>query len=174
MVVGEHSTQPTVSYVGHARPDSFVGYNFSCLMLGAYEEYLLATGSYACDVGQRLAEQRVGFLQVNDVDPILGTVDVRLHFGVPSPGLVPKVGAGFQHVSHTDVTRHSLSSSFASTPNPGIPRTRRSSGCAMNKYDTKTTEIGGTLHGASREYKKKNMRAFNGGAKALDRVGGRW
>jgi hypothetical protein len=40
----------------------------------------------------------------------------------------------------------------------------------MNKYGTKTTEIARTIHAVLREHKKKKVRAFNGGAKALDRV----
>ena len=95
LVVGEHAAQPTVGHVGHFRPNCFVGNHFPCLVLGAHEEHLVAAGRHAGNVLQRLTEQRVGLLQVDDVDPVLGTVDVRLHFGVPTPGLVPEMGAGF-------------------------------------------------------------------------------
>jgi hypothetical protein len=66
------------------------------LLLGAYKENF-ATGGDGFDhivVGAVEAVNRL--LQVEDVDTVAGPKDIRLHFGVPTAGLVTEVGTGFE------------------------------------------------------------------------------
>ena len=42
-------------------------------------------------------------LEVDDVNLVAMTKNERRHFRIPEAGLVPKVNAGFQHLTHGDL-----------------------------------------------------------------------
>jgi len=49
---------------------------------------------------QSLFERRLRLFEVDDVDLVAVTEDVRGHLGVPETGLVTKVDTRFQHFAH--------------------------------------------------------------------------
>ncbi len=94
------------------------------LALGANEEHLAAGLDRAANEIERTGEQRNALRQIDDVNAIAITKDVRLHLRVPAVGLVAEVGAGFQKLRHRDDgCRHSSLSSIR------LVRCRRCSGC---------------------------------------------
>src|SRR3546814_11327424 len=66
--------------------------------LGADEQDHAALLRDARDEVHRVAEQRHGLFEVDDVDLAAGAEDVRRHLGVPVAGLVAEMQAGFQHL----------------------------------------------------------------------------
>jgi hypothetical protein len=51
---------------------------------------------------QRILEERLRLLEVDDVDLVAMAVDVRGHLRVPEAGLVSEMDPGFQHFTHGD------------------------------------------------------------------------
>ena len=100
--VGEQPAQPALGHVGHAAALGLLGDRLLGLALGADEQDVLALGGQVLHELQRVLEQPVGLLQVDDVDPVALAEDVLLHLRVPAAGLVPEVDARFEQVLHAD------------------------------------------------------------------------
>ncbi len=72
------------------------------MALGAHHQ----DGAAVCSqlLGELLGflEQWQRLFQVDDVNLVAVTEDVRSHLGVPEAGLVTKVDTGFQHLAHSN------------------------------------------------------------------------
>jgi methionyl aminopeptidase len=101
--VGEHAAQPARRHVRHAATLGFFLDRLARAALGAHEQDRTAPLREARDEVHRVAEQRHGLLEVDDVDLAAGAEDVRRHLGVPVAGLVAEMDAGFQHLAHGDL-----------------------------------------------------------------------
>ncbi len=80
------------------------GHGLLGLTLGADKEHLAALGHSVHHLVVSHAEELHGLLQVNDMDAVARAENVGTHLGVPAPGLMPEVHAGFQHLLHADVS----------------------------------------------------------------------
>jgi hypothetical protein len=78
----------------------FGGQNFTGLTLRADHQDRAAVGSQLLGELLCLLEQWQRLFQVDDVDLVAVTKDVRGHLGVPEAGLVTEVDTGFQHFAH--------------------------------------------------------------------------
>src|SRR5699024_7319818 len=100
LVVCKSTTQPSVVDVVHSASFSFLLNCSLSLFLSSYEQDGLAGCS---DVTYKLVSNfclRFCLLKVNDVNVISFSVDVLLHLGVPSSGLVSEVNTCFQKALH--------------------------------------------------------------------------
>jgi hypothetical protein len=64
------------------------------------EQHLAALRGHALDERRRLGIQGLRLFKVDDVDFVAFAEDERSHLGVPEAGLVSKMDARFQHLSH--------------------------------------------------------------------------
>ena len=101
LVIGEHAAQPALIHIGHANPGRLLGNHLGCCTLRTNEHDFLALGRHVAHFDQRFIERRKGFLKIDDVNLVTSTKDKWCHFRVPETGLVAKVHASGQHVSHT-------------------------------------------------------------------------
>ena len=62
--------------------------------------YKVKPGDRIADEVESPVEQLGRFLQVDDVDPVTGAEDIRLHLRVPATGLVSEVDTGLQQGLH--------------------------------------------------------------------------
>jgi hypothetical protein len=79
------------------------------LALGADEQDAAAAGDGLAEEGASPLEELDGLAEVDDEDAVTGAVDVGLHLGVPALGLVAKVGAGFEHLTHANLGHEQFS-----------------------------------------------------------------
>jgi hypothetical protein len=101
--VGEGAAQPTVVDVEHLAPRRLFGDDVASGALGADEQHGAAVGHGLVQEPGGVHQPARRALQVDDVDPVLGAVDVRLHLRVPPTGLVTEVDAGLQEIAQRDV-----------------------------------------------------------------------
>jgi hypothetical protein len=86
----------------HAGALRFLGHQVTRLALGADHQDGAAVGGQLADVAHRLVVLREGDFQVDDMNLVAVTEDVRGHLGVPETGLVAEMDTGFQHFTHGD------------------------------------------------------------------------
>ncbi len=70
------------------------------LTLGTDEENTTTRSSNVTNGLHRAMQHRDGFLQVQDVNVVTGTKDVRFHLRVPTAGVVTKVDTSFHELAH--------------------------------------------------------------------------
>jgi len=106
--VGEHAAEPTLVHIGHVAAVSGLADRVLGLLLGADEQDGAAIGSHVAHevVGGLDAAQRL--VEIDDVDAIALTEDETLHLRVPTPGLMPEVGTGLDHLAHRDDSHGNL------------------------------------------------------------------
>ena len=92
---------------GHLAAQRFLADDFACLALGAHEEQHAPVGGELARELERVLVQRQRLFQVDDVDLVAMTEDVRRHLRIPVPGLVSEMDPGLQHLTHR--RRHSSS-----------------------------------------------------------------
>ena len=98
--VCEHAAEPTGVDKVHTAAFRFFSDRIAGLLLGADKENLAAVLSGVTDKHIRFVQFLDGFLQVDDVNAVSLSENVRCHFRVPSSGLVTKVYASFQKLFH--------------------------------------------------------------------------
>ena len=76
------------------------------LLLGADEQHGAAAARDLVGELLRLREQRLGLEQVDQVDAGPLVEDEAAHLGVPAPGLMTEVDAGFQQLSNANLGGH--------------------------------------------------------------------
>ncbi|MPM90216.1 hypothetical protein SDC9_137334 [bioreactor metagenome] len=98
--VGQHAAEPALVNVRHAGATRFFGEDLASLTLGADKQDIAA-------IGGQLAHEVHGFVvlhhrlfEIDDVDFVAMTEDVRGHTRIPETGLVAEVNTGFQHFAH--------------------------------------------------------------------------
>ena len=94
--VSQHTAQPTFVYEEHVATGSFVFHSFLSLFFGTNEQNVFASSSNFTDEVISFVNFFYSFLQVDDVDTIAFSEDVRSHFRVPTTGLVTKVYTSFK------------------------------------------------------------------------------
>jgi hypothetical protein len=99
---GEQAAEPALGHERHAAALGLLGDRFLRLALGADEQHVLALRGDILNVLQRVLQQPVRLLQVDDVDAVALTEDVLLHLRVPAPGLVAEMHAGLEQVLDRD------------------------------------------------------------------------
>src|SRR5918995_786738 len=104
--VGDHAAQPAVVDVVLAAALGRIGDALGGGGLGADEQHAAAVGHDLADLQQRLLQQRDGLGEIDDMDPVAHPEQVRLHLGVPTPGVVTEMDTRFQQLTHRKC-RHS-------------------------------------------------------------------
>ena len=94
--VGHHAAQPTFVYIEHVAAESFFTDSFLSLFFGAYEQNAFAACSNVTHEVISFFYFFNGFLQVDNVDTVSFSEDVRSHFRVPAAGLMTEMYAGFE------------------------------------------------------------------------------
>ena len=86
-----------------------------CLTLGADKQHTTACSNSIGHGLQRTVQSRNGLGQIDNVDVVACTEDVRSHLRIPPMGLMPKVGAGFKQLTHRKIRQcHGLFSGLSS------------------------------------------------------------
>src|SRR6478672_7620094 len=101
--VGQRAAEPALGHVRHVATLGFFLDRVARGALGANEQDHAALLRDDRDEVHRVAEQRDGLLEVDDVDLAAGAEDVRAHLGIPVTRLVAEMDAGFQHLAHGDL-----------------------------------------------------------------------
>ena len=86
--------------IGHARSRGLLLDNLAGGTLGAHKEDFVLVGCEAFHKFQRFIEGRYRLLEINNVNLVAGTKYVLVHLGIPVTGLVTKVRARLQQVTH--------------------------------------------------------------------------
>jgi hypothetical protein len=87
----------------------------SRLLLGGDEEDFLAIPGDVLNIGLGLLYRLQGFLQVDDVNAVSCAVNVFLHLGVPTGGLVTEMDPCLQQLFHGDFRHLKLLDLFGFT-----------------------------------------------------------
>ena len=87
----------------HGATQSFLLNRFLGCAFRADEQDGAAIGDQLTNELGRLAEQRQGALQIDNMNAIALTENERCHFRIPKTGLVAKMHPRFQHPAHGDV-----------------------------------------------------------------------
>ena len=100
LVVGEHAAEPALVDIGHAYafglfPDDLCGG-----ALGADKQDFLVCRDQSAHVVERLVERGQRVFEIDYVNLVASTENVRCHLRIPKAGLVAEMGAGRQHVAH--------------------------------------------------------------------------
>jgi hypothetical protein len=98
--IGEHAAQPTLVDVGHVATLRFFLHSFARGTLGADEQHLAAVRHNALHEVRSVRVHGLRLLEVDDVDLVSFAENERSHFRVPETGLMSKMDARFQHLSH--------------------------------------------------------------------------
>ena len=106
--VGEHAAQPTLVHIGHVAAISGLADRVLSLLLRADEEDGATVGSHLADEVVRGLDAAQRLIEIDDVDAVALTEDETLHLRVPTPGLVPEVGARLDHLAHRDDSHEML------------------------------------------------------------------
>src|SRR5690606_13295168 len=116
--VGHHAAQPTAVDIGHTAALRFFCNQFTCSALGADEQNFAAASSQLTQVLLRFQVLDNALLEVDNVDLVSLTEDVRSHLRVPVTGLVTEVDSGFQHFTHQ---RHNILQGLGLIPGASHP-----------------------------------------------------
>ena len=98
--VSKHTTKPSLINVEHTTSLSFSFNGLLCLLLSTYKKYCTTFCNSVFDCVVRIVYKANSFLKVDDVDAITLSVDVLLHFRVPSSCLVSEVNTCFKQLLH--------------------------------------------------------------------------
>jgi hypothetical protein len=103
----EGSPQPTMVHKIHTASFGFLFYRLLGLLLGTYKKdrAALSHGINHKIIGGFKKINR--FLQINNVNPIPGPINIGLHFGIPPLGLMTEMNPGLQQLLHRNI-RHTL------------------------------------------------------------------
>ena len=104
--VGEQAAEPAVVDVRLAGRLGDLLDAVAGLLLRADEQHGAAAAGEAVGEALRLAEQRLGAQQVDDVDAAALAVDEAAHLRVPAARLVAEVHAGLQQLPDPDFLSH--------------------------------------------------------------------
>ena len=91
--VGEHAPQPTLRDVIHAAPCGFCFHDVDGLTLGAHKEDRFSGRNGIPDKVIGVEKEFGGLLQINEINAVSFSEEIRLHFGIPAIGLMPKMYA---------------------------------------------------------------------------------
>ena len=87
-----------------------LGDRLRSLTLGAHKQHAAASSHGVAHELQRAIQMRHGLRQVDDMNFVAGTVNIRAHFRVPAMCLVAKMYASFQKLTHGERRqRHGIS-----------------------------------------------------------------
>jgi hypothetical protein len=100
--VGEHAAQPAVVDVMLAGTARRLGDRLLRLALGADEQHLAVRADRLAHEIERAGEQANALRQIDNVDAVALTEDVRLHLRVPAVGLVAEMRSGLEQSLHAD------------------------------------------------------------------------
>ncbi len=100
LVVGQHTTQPALIYKWHTNAGCLLVHNFRGCSFGTHKQDFIAFTCECLNLAQRIVEGRQGLLEVDDVNFVSSAKQVRRHLGVPESGLMAKMHASSQHISH--------------------------------------------------------------------------
>src|SRR5690606_21592673 len=92
--VRQHASEPTLVDVGHAAPFRFLPDGLLRLLLGTDEQNRAAFRDRIPHELVRLVYLAYGLLQIDDINAVTLSKDIRGHLGVPTPGLVTEVDPG--------------------------------------------------------------------------------
>jgi hypothetical protein len=98
--IGQHAAQPALIDIWHGRAQRFLLDRIARRALGADEQHGTAVGYDLLDEGGRISKQRLGLLEVDDVDLVAFAENERFHLRVPEAGLMSEMDARLQHLSH--------------------------------------------------------------------------
>ena len=102
MEVGQHAPQPAPVDVGHPAACGLPRDDGLGRTLRAHEENRASVGRHAAQEVDRLFVEGQRLLEVDDMDLVALSEDVRRHPRVPETGLVTEVHSGLQHLAHRD------------------------------------------------------------------------
>src|SRR6185312_5416644 len=121
--VGDHAAQPAVIHVVLAAALGGVGDALRRGGLRADEQNPAAIGDDLAHLLERLLEQRHRLCEIDDMDPVTYPEQVRLHLGVPTPGVVAEMDTRFQQLTHRELRhRHAVSPFPVEPPRaPSLP-----------------------------------------------------
>src|SRR5690606_5449428 len=100
--VGQGPAQPAAGHEELAGAEGLLTDDVLRLLLGTDEEDRLAARGHVGHEAERRPRHVDRLLQVDDVDAVAGTEDVRLHLRVPAAGLVTEVHARLEELAHGD------------------------------------------------------------------------
>jgi hypothetical protein len=100
--VREGTPQPALRDVRHARPASFALDDFLSLALGANEQHELPPAHDLIQVAVRAKQVADGFAEVDDVNEVAFSVNIRPHFRVPTARPVSVVDARIEQILDVD------------------------------------------------------------------------
>ena len=100
--VCQHPTQPTFADVGHPDAGGLFLNGFLSLFLSADKEHGSAVSHSFLDEFVSDINIGNGLLQVKNVNPGAFGQDKPLHLGVPATGLMPKVYAALEELTHSN------------------------------------------------------------------------
>src|SRR5262249_19023224 len=85
--VGQHTAKPAMIHIVLATAFSVIGNAIGCLLFRAYKENAPTAFNNIVNRLQRIAEHWDCLFQVDDMNAIALTKDIRLHLGVPTTGM---------------------------------------------------------------------------------------
>ena len=103
--VGQHAAQPAVVDVVLAAALGRVGDLVGGSALGADEQHAAAGRRHVADRLHGLVQHRNGLLQIDDVNAVAHAEEERSHLRIPAAGVVTKMHASFQELTHGEM-RH--------------------------------------------------------------------
>ena len=93
--IRQTTTQPTLSNIRHAATSRFAFDHRAGLSFGSDEQNQTATLGNLLSKFFGSQQTAYGFANINNVNRVLATIDVRSHLGVPAAAAVPKMYARF-------------------------------------------------------------------------------
>ncbi len=100
--VRQHATEPSMADVRHSAALGLLADCVTRRSLGTNEQEPAAVGDQGLNETARITVQRNRVLEIDNMDVVAGTENVRRHLRVPVPGLVAKMHTGLQHLPHAD------------------------------------------------------------------------
>ena len=102
LIVGQKAAEPAVVDVVLSAAFGFFFDSVLCLTLGADEQHFLVgtLGERFGDVIERVTEEFLRFLQVDNINAVAFAKDVFLHLRVPTADLVTKMNSCFEELFH--------------------------------------------------------------------------
>ena len=87
-------------HIRHSAAFCFLLNSVASSTLGTYEQYIATLGCNIANSIDCIAIHRQGLFEVKNMDFVAGSENVLRHFWIPESGLMTKMHASFQHLTH--------------------------------------------------------------------------
>lgn len=108
--VGQGAAQPALIDEIAATATGFLLHRFARLAFGAHKEHAAMAARELFHKIEGFPEHGEGMFEIDNMNAVAFTKEVRRHFGVPVARLVTKMNAGLQQGTHGNIVTHGLDS----------------------------------------------------------------